>query len=76
MLDVPWGWWSEYVNPYIYSHKSLKKIRVDMWNHQADCLFYLWLAIDVWSGDMQAQKRVWLYMIPNILSETGIIKKH
>ena len=58
-------WGNKRLN-HAYPHKPLRKIKVAISNHQADCSFYLWP--NVWSGDLQIQNRVctwhWMWHCP------------
>ena len=51
---------------HTYQHKPPIKIKVTICNHQADSSLYVWP--DVWSGDLQVQKKIWSYMTPNVLT--------
>ena len=53
---------------HTYPRKPPRNIKVTICNHQAESPNYLWP--DFCSGDLQAQKAVWLYLTPNGLTET------
>ena len=46
-----------------YPHKPMRKI-VTICSHQTDTSHL------VWPGDLQALKRIWSYVTPNVLTET------
>ena len=37
---------------HIYLHKLLKKIKMIICNHQADSSLYMYVWLDVWSGEL------------------------
>ena len=58
----------------IYPHKPLRKIKMTVWNHQADRPLYVWP--DIWSGDLQVYKNyghTWHWIS---LLRPGVIKQH
>ena len=67
VTNAPLGWYSEYVEPYIPTQTQEEDWSDHMQNHQADSQL-VWP--DVWSVDLQVYKKVWLYMTPNVLTET------
>ena len=49
----------------------MRKIKVVIFNYQADCSFHLWY--DVWFGDFQTQSNIMSYMTT---MKSGAIKQH
>ena len=58
---------------HIYPHKPLRKIEVTICNHQADSPLYVWP--NVWSGDLQVQKKYGPTWHRMSLLRPGVIKK-
>ena len=56
----------EYVYPY-FAAQAPEEDLVTICNYRADSPLYVWL--DERAGDLQAWKRVWSYMTPNVLTE-------
>ena len=53
---------------HTYPHKSPGKTKVAIYNHQVDSWFHSWPC--VFPGNLQAKKRAWSYMTPNVHTET------